>query len=86
MTAQTLAFVALALELLREPHHRATLIRLAASAHALPTRYAPTSRTGEGMGQGKEQTMPPALIIKGSPVALPHGAGSAAMPAGRHHP
>jgi hypothetical protein len=52
MTPQTLAFVALALELLRDPQHRDALIRLAASAHALPTRWRASSRTGEGMGQG----------------------------------
>jgi len=52
MTSQTLAFVALALELLREPHHRATLIRLAASAHALPTRWRASWSTGGALGQG----------------------------------
>jgi hypothetical protein len=70
LTTDQAAAVTLALELLREPHHRATLLRLAMGRPMSPTRWRATSRTGEALGQGlsdlKQKKLPCQLF--NSPV------------------
>ncbi len=52
MTRADIANVTLALRLLPDPQHRATLLRLAMGRPMSPTRYRATSRTGGALGQG----------------------------------
>jgi hypothetical protein len=55
LTTDQAAAVTLALELLREPHHRATLLRLAMGRPMSPTIPAPSSRTGEAWDKGRNR-------------------------------
>jgi hypothetical protein len=66
MTRADIATIAFALAVLQSPRHRQSLIRMALGAPLPPTRWRATWTRGDGTGQGKELTMPPALIIIGS--------------------